>query len=298
MVGEKVTVAESTVGSSASVKHWIGWLTKITRKNPTMVAGIVFVVVIAFITTAAPLFTTLDPNRLAPADRLQAPSADHWFGTDQVGRDLYSRTVYGGRISLIVGFSVAALTVTLGAVIGLVAGYFRKVDAIVMRLLDGLMAFPMVLLAIALVAILGSNMVNVIIALVVVSFPREVRVVRASVLSLREQQFVEAARAIGAPVWRILALHIFPSTLPPLIVQGTFTISIAILTEAILSFLGAGISPHIPTWGNMMSEGNYYVQVAVWAILFPGIALGLTVMGISLAGDGLRDLLDPRISRS
>ena len=263
-----------------------------------MAAGIAFVVVIAFVTIAAPLFTSQDPDRLFPVDRLQAPSSGHWFGTDQVGRDVYTRTIYGGRISLIVGFSVAALSMAIGATIGLISGYFRRADAVIMRVMDGLMAFPTILLAIALVAILGASMKNVIAALVVVSFPREVRIVRASVLTLREQQFVEAARAIGARTSRILAFHIFPSTIPPLIIQGSFTAALAILTEATLSFLGAGISPDTPSWGNMMAEGNYYVQVAIWVILFPGIALGLTVMGISLAGDGLRDLLDPRISRT
>ena len=273
------------------------WLLTHARGNPTMAAGILFVVGIAFVTTAAPLFAPQDPDRLNPANRLQAPSSEYWFGTDQVGREVYPRTIYGGRVSLVVGFSVAALSMAIGTVVGLTAGYFRTADAIIMRFLDGLMAFPMILLAIAMVAILGASMQNVIVALVVVSFPRETRVVRASVLSLREQQFVDAARAIGARTSRILAFHIFPSTVPPLIIQGTFTCALAILTEATLSFLGAGISPDVPSWGNMMAEGNYYVQVAIWVIVFPGVALGLTVMGVSLAGDGLRDLLDPRISR-
>jgi peptide/nickel transport system permease protein len=297
MIADELVLAPAGA-TKRSLRRVLRWLLKLTRRKPTMMAGILFVLAMAIMSIAAPLFTSQDPNRLTPADRLQGPSADHWFGTDQVGRDVYSRTVFGGRVSLIVGFSVAALTMTLGSVIGLMTGYYRKVDAVVMRFLDGLMAFPTVLLAIALVAMLGASMTNVIVALVVVSFPREVRIIRASVLSLREQQFVEAARAMGAPVWRILAVHIFPSTVPTLIVQGTFTVSIAILTEAILSFLGAGTSPHIASWGNMMAEGNYFVQIAIWMILFPGIALGLTVMGVSLAGDGLRDVLDPRISGS
>lgn len=296
-------VAEET-GISTPKTAWdrplrlLRWLVRHARGNPTMAAGIGFVVAIAFITTAAPLFAPQDPDRLNPINRLQAPSREYWFGTDQVGREVYPRTIYGGRVSLVVGFSVAALSMAIGTIFGLTAGYFRAADAVIMRFMDGLMAFPMILLAIAMVAILGASMANVIAALVVVSFPRETRVVRASVLSLREQQFVEAARAIGAPTARILAFHIFPSTIPPLIIQGTFTCALAILTEATLSFLGAGISPDIPSWGNMMAEGNYYVQVAIWVIVFPGTALGLTVMGVSLAGDGLRDLLDPRIART
>ena len=262
-----------------------------------MLLGCVILAVVVAVALVSPYLTRTDPSELNPFERLQPPSADHWFGADHLGRDVFDRTLVGSRVSLLVGFSVGIITSVAGLGRGLRAGYYRRRDNGLRRFMDGLMAFPMILLAIAMVAILGASMQNVIVALVVVSFPRETRVVRASVLSLREQQFVDAARAIGARTSRILAFHIFPSTVPPLIIQGTFTCALAILTEATLSFLGAGISPDVPSWGNMMAEGNYYVQVAIWVIVFPGVALGLTVMGVSLAGDGLRDLLDPRISR-
>ena len=267
------------------------------RRNPTLTLGLLIVAFMAAVSIAAPLIDGQAPNFINPVDRLQSPSASHWFGTDQVGRDVYARVIHGGRISLVVGFSVAALTMGFGAVIGLVSGYFRRADTFIMAAMDGVMAIPMILLAIALVATLGASTQNVIIALCVVHLPREVRVVRANVLSLREQQYVEAARAIGASHWRILGRHVFPGTVPALIVQGSFTCSTAILAEATLSFLGAGASPEVPSWGRMMAESTSYFQLASWTIMFPGVALGLSVLSISLIGDGLRDVLDPKLSR-
>ena len=270
---------------------------RVLRRNPTMALGLALLTVIVFVSALAPLLTDIDPTRLAPQDRLIAPSAGRWFGTDQVGRDVYSRTLYGGRVSLVVGISVALITMVGGAAIGLVSAYYRRLDMVVMRFMDGLMAFPAILLAIALMAMLGASLQNVIISLAVVETPRAVRVVRASGLSLREQTFVEAARALGASGPRILALHIFPNTLAPLIVQVTFICAAAVLVEAYLSFLGAGVPPDVPSWGNIMAEGRSLVERAVWVIFFPGLFLAATVLAINLLGDGLRDTLDPKLRR-
>lgn len=272
-------------------------LGRLARQNPTMAVGIAFVVVMGLIAAAAPLLTSADPLFVRPSDRFIPPSADHWFGTDIVGRDLYARTLYGGRISLTIGLSVALLTIALGAALGIVSGYFRRVDAVLMRVMDGLMAIPSILLAIGLMTVFGASMQNVIIALVIVDTPRTVRVVRSSVLSLRELEFVGAARAIGASPLRIMARHIFPNTIAPLLVLGTFTVASAMIAEAYLSFLGAGIPPEIPSWGNTMALGRDFVHRALWIIAIPGLFLTTTVLGVNLAGDGLRDILDPKLAR-
>jgi len=266
-------------------------------KNPVMGAGIVVVIFFVIVALAAPIITPVGPKDINPIQRLQPPGDGHLFGTDTLGRDVFTRTVYGTRISLLVGFLVSLITMVFGSIIGVIVGYFRKVDAILMRVMDGLMAIPTLLLAIALVAAIGASVQNVIISLVVVETPRMSRLIRASTLSLREQTFVEAARGIGASSVRIMALHIFPNTLAPLIVQGTFICATAILIEAGLSFLGAGTPPENASWGNMMSEGRSYIEIAVWMITFPGIALTLAILGINLAGDGLRDALDPKLAR-
>lgn len=267
------------------------------RRNTTMSVGIIIVLLMALIAAFAPLFTTVGPGDIDPINRLKAPAAQHWFGTDTLGRDVYARTIFGARVSLLVGFSVAIATMALGSLIGLLVGYYRKLDTAAMRVMDGLMAIPTILLAIALVATLGASMQNVIVSLVIVETPRMARLIRASTLSLREQAFVDAARAMGAGPGRILGNHIFPNTIAPLIVQGTFVCASAVLVEAALSFLGAGTPPEVPSWGNMMAEGRSYIEVAVWMITFPGLALTLTVLGINLAGDGLRDALDPKLRR-
>ena len=237
-----------------------------------MVAGIAVILLLMVISISAPVITSYSPGKLQPIEKFDAPSAAHWFGTDQYGRDVYSRTIYGGRLSLLVGFTVAALTMAFGAVMGLVAGYYRRADMIIMRVMDGLMAIPTILLAIALVAILGASIKNVIIALTVVQLPRETRLVRGSVLYLRELLYVDAARALGLPPWRILLLHIFPGTLAPLVIQATFTCASAILIESFLSFLGAGTPPDVASWGNIMAEGRNYIRVAIWIILFPAFS--------------------------
>ena len=267
------------------------------RRNPTMVGGACFLLLMLVAALGAPFLGTIDPEELNPIDRLRGPSPAHWFGTDMLGRDLYSRAVYGTRISLTVGLCVAVLSLSIGLAIGLLSGYLRQVDAVVMRIMDGLMAIPAILLAIALMALMSASVQNVIIALTIPEIPRVVRLVRALVLSLREQAFVEASRAVGAGIWRVLLRHITPNTVAPLIVQGTYICASAVIFEAYLSFLGAGTPPNIPSWGNIMAEGRTYVQIAFWIILFPGLFLALTVLAVNLLGDGLRDTLDPKLAR-
>lgn len=261
------------------------------RRQPTMAAGLACLALIIATGLAAPYLGTVDPTSLRPITRLREPAPEFWFGTDQYGRDIYSRTLYGGRISLLVGVTVGLASLALGIPIGLITGYYRRLDAIVMRVMDGLMAIPAILLALALMALLKASVRNVIIALVLPEIPRVVRVVRASVLSLREQTMVEGARALGAQTPRILRLYILPALVAPLIVQGTYICASAMLFEAYLSFLGAGTPPDIPSWGNIMAEGRAYVQRAFWIILFPGAFLAMTVLAVNLVGDGLRDLL-------
>ena len=264
-------------------------------RNPTLVAGAVCLVLIAASAVCAGLLWTRDPQGMRPIARLKPPSAEYWFGTDHYGRDVYSRTIYGGRISLAVGSAVAVLSLAIGTIIGLVSGYFRRLDAIVMRVMDGLMAIPGILLALALMALVRASLQSVIVALVIPEIPRTVRLVRASVLSLRELVMVEGARAVGAGTPRILIRYILPPALvAPLIVQGTYICASAILVEAYVSFLGVGTPPHIPSWGNIMAEGRSYVQLAFWIILFPGLFLALAVLAINMIGDGLRDLLNVR----
>ena len=265
------------------------------RRNPTMVAGIAIVLFMALVAIFAPLLFTSDPTAVAPRERFTPPSADHWFGTDNIGRDLWSRVLFGSRVSMMVGVAVAVISVLSSVVLGLLAGYYRRLDSFIMRLMDGLMAIPSVLLAMALMALLGGSVQNVIIALCVVETPRAVRVVRSSVLSIREEMFVDAANALGASPARILRSHILPNTFAPLIVQASFIAASAVLVEAYLSFVGAGPPPEVPSWGNIMAEGRHYISRFVWMIVFPGVFLTLTVLGINLAGDGLRDSLDPKL---
>ena len=267
------------------------------RRHPTMLLGALLLLIMAAMAVFAPYLATVDPQALSPIRRLRWPSAQYWFGTDMLGRDIYSRTVYGARVSLIVEISVALLATTVGLMIGVVAGFTRWVDTIVMRIMDGLMSIPSVLIAIALMALTRASMENVIFAITVADVPRVTRLVRGIVLTLREQPYVEAAIASGTRLPTILWRHIVPNTLPPLLVQGTFVAAGAMITEAILSFIGAGTPPNIPSWGNIMAEGRSLFQVAFYIVLFPGIMLSLTVLAMNLLGDGLRDMLDPRLSR-
>ncbi len=267
----------------------------VLRGNPNMALGLFILLLAVLMAIFAPVISTDDPKELFTEPRLQAPSAEAYFGTDSVGRDVFSRTIYGSQLSLAIGASVTVLTILSGVVIGIVAGYYKLADNVVMRFMDGLMAFPSFLLAIALVALLGASFQNVVFALSVVETPRVVRIVRGSVLSLRERQYVEGALAVGARPLRILFTHIFPNLVAPLTVQATYVFALAILVEAGLSFLGAGVPPDIPSWGNMMGDANLLKQLAPWMIFFPGLFLSLTVLGANLLGDGLRDTLDPRL---
>ena len=265
------------------------------RSNPPLLIGVVIIAFITLVALFAHVIVTEEYQRVNPRFGFLAPSADHWFGTDRSGRDVFNRTIIGSRISLYVGFTVTAITVLLGLSIGLIAGYTRLLDNIIMRFVDGMLAFPTILLALAIIAVFGASLNNVILALVVTGTAGKVRLVRGQVLTLREVQFVDAARAIGAPIWRILYLHIAPNTFAVLMVQATFTLAGTILAEASLSYLGAGVPEHIPSWGNIVAGGQGYVQVAFWVSFFPGLFLTLTVLSVVLIGDALRDYMDPKL---
>jgi peptide/nickel transport system permease protein len=270
---------------------------KYVRRHPTIAVGGVLLALMVAMAIFAPFLGTTDPTALSPAHRLRWPSAEYWFGSDMLGRDIYSRTIYGARVSLAIGISVAVLATGLGLCIGLVTGFYRWVDAIVMRIMDGLMSIPGVLIAIALMALTRASMGNVIFAITVAEVPRVTRLVRSVVLTLRERPFVEAAIASGTTQIRTMWRHIVPNTMATLLVQGTYIAASAMITEAILSFIGAGTPPTIPSWGNIMAEGRAVFLVAYYIVLFPGIFLSLTVLAINLLGDGLRDALDPRLAR-
>jgi peptide/nickel transport system permease protein len=263
--------------------------------NSAVLSGGLLVVFVALTALAAPFVAPYDPLHVDAMRRLQPPSSEHWFGTDDFGRDLFSRVLHGARLSMWVGGMTVVLACAAGIVIGLVAGYFSRVDNPVMRVMDGFMAFPSVILAIAIMAALGPRVLNVIVALAIVQTPRVARVVRGVVLQLREFDFVEAARALGTDDRRIILRHILPNCLSPLIVQTTFVFAYAVLTEASLSFLGVGAPPEVPSWGNILSEGRVYLRRAPWIAMFPGLAIMATVLGSNLMGDGLRDELDPRL---
>ena len=271
----------------------VRWLVLLTRRKTTLVGTVLMVLMIG-VGILAPLLGG-DPAHMDVAGRLASPSRAHWFGTDDVGRDVWSRVVYGARLSLLVGIAVVVLSFLLGVVCGVVAGYYRRLDNVVMRVMDGLMAFPAIVLAIALMAALGPSVVNVIVAIAVVYAPRVARVIRGSVLVIRETAYVEAARALGASDLTLLGRHVLPNCLSPVIVQGSFVFAAAVLTEAALSFLGVGVPPYVPSWGVILAEGRLYIQQAPWLVLYPGTAIMLTIFGLNLLGDGLRDLLDPKI---
>jgi len=267
------------------------------RRNPTIAVGGALLLLMVFVAVFAPLLAHRDPTALAPALRTRDPSPEFWFGTDMLGRDVYSRVLYGARISLIVGFSVAILASAIGLVIGLLSGFNRIADSIIMRVMDGMMSIPPILLAIALMALTRGSVRNVIIAITIAEIPRVSRLVRGVVLSLREQPYVEAAVASGTRTPAIIFKHILPNTLAPLTVQATYICAAAMITEAILSFIGAGTPPIIPSWGNIMAEGRALWQVKPYIVFFPAIFLSITVLAVNLLGDGLRDAIDPRMAK-
>lgn len=267
------------------------------RRHPTIVVGGVLLGAMIFIAIFAPWLGTTDPTAIAPAKRIRDPSALYWFGTDMLGRDVYSRVLYGTRISLAVGFSVAVVASIVGTAIGAVAGFVRAVDSLIMRAMDGLMSIPPILLAIALMALTRASVQNVIIALAVPEFPRVARLIRGIVLSLREQPFVEGAIAAGTRLPRIILRHILPNAFAVLLVQATFICASAMINEAILSFIGAGTPPTIPSWGNIMAEGRALWQIKPYIVFFPALFLCVTVLAVNLLGDGLRDAVDPRLAK-
>jgi len=267
------------------------------HRHPTIVLGGVLVAIMIGIAIFAPWLATVDPTALAPAKRLRPPSDIYWFGTDMLGRDIYSRVMYGSRISLIVGFSVALVASVAGTLVGVISGFVRSLDFVIMRVMDGLMSIPPLLLAIALMALTRASVHNVIIAISVAEFPRVSRLIRGVVLSLREQPYVEAAIASGTRVPIIIWRHIIPNTLAPLMVNATFICASAMITESILSFIGAGTPPTIPSWGNIMAEGRALWQVKPYVVFFPAIFLCVTVLAVNLLGDGMRDALDPRLAK-
>jgi peptide/nickel transport system permease protein len=264
------------------------------RRHPTIAVGGALLTLIVLMAVFAPWLGTVDPTALAPAQRTRAPSPDHWFGTDMLGRDIYSRVVYGARVSLTVGFAVALIASGIGLAIGLVSGFVRSADGIVMRVMDGLMSIPPILLAIALMALTRGSVGNVIVAISIAEIPRVSRLVRGVVLSLREQPYVDAAVAAGTRTPMIILRHILPNTVAPMTVQATYICGSAMIIEAILSFIGAGTPPTIPSWGNIMAEGRALWQVKPFIVFFPAAFLSITVLAVNLVGDGLRDALDPR----
>ena len=298
------------ISEAAPVAHGRGTVRKLAR-NPSVVIGATIVAILALVGLFAPLLGTIDPAEINPVFRNKKPGVErtiraddgkevqfvHRFGTDSLGRDVYSRVLYGARVSLIIGVTVAVLSVAIGLTIGLIAGYIRWLDGFIMRIMDGLMAIPAILLAMGVVSLSRAGLVAVVIAIVIPDIPRVVRLVRSIVLSIREEPYVEAAITVGTPTPTLLVRHVLPNTMAPLIVQGTFICGSAILIEAVLSFLGIGIPPETPTWGNIMAEGRSLFRIHPHNIFYPGVFLAFAVLAINMLGDGLRDTLDPRFAK-
>ena len=280
-------------------------------RHPGVIAGGLVILVVVLIGLLAPWLGTIDPTAINPAARNRVPGMEismrtdtgerirrvARFGTDSLGRDIYSRVVYGARVSLLIGIAVAVISIAAGLFIGLLAGFFRWLDAVLMRIMDGLMAIPAILLAIAMVSLFRAGVGAVIAAIAVPEIPRVVRLVRSIVLGVREEPYVEAAVTLGTPTAKLLWRHVLPNTIAPLIVQGTFTCASAILVEAILSFLGIGVPPEVPTWGNIMAEGRQVFSLYPHNIIYPGIMLAATILAVNVLGDGLRDTLDPKMEK-
>lgn len=282
----------------AAVQKAVGLVPKrmpsVWQRHKTLTVGLTLLAAMTLCAVFAPLLGTIDPTAIDPVNRLKPPSDKYWFGTDSVGRDLYSRVVYGAQVSLIVGLSVAALSSVGGLAIGLLSGSVRQIDGIIMRLIDAMMSIPPVLLAITLTALWRGSLASVIVAVTLAETPNMARVVRGTVLSLRDQPYVEASTAAGASLLRIILVHIMPNTLPALLVQASYVCASAMIVESILSFLGAGVPPSIPSWGNIMADGRSLWLIMPQIIFFPAAFLSITVLAVNLVGDGLRDMLDPR----
>ena len=305
------TVIETPANEAPDVTVAKPGIGKRLLHNPSVLIGAAMLLLIALMGVLAPLLSAIDPAEIDPSNRNKVPGYESTvrdddgnkvqrtavMGTDSLGRDIYTRVVWGARVSLTIGLAVAALSVGIGLFIGLVAGYFRALDGVVMRVMDGLMAVPAILVAIALVSLSGASLMTVIVAVAIPEIPRVVRLVRSIVLSIREEPYVEAAISVGTPAYLLLWRHVLPNTIAPLIVQATFIAGAAILLEAALSFLGVGIPPEIPTWGNIMAEGRSVFQILPHNILYPAAFLTVTVLAINMLGDGLRDTLDPRMAK-
>jgi peptide/nickel transport system permease protein len=287
------TLPEPSLPITTPLRPKLGFLTA----TPIIAVATILLIIIVALSVLAPWIAPHDPLQLAPSLRLKPSSAQFLLGTDGYGRDLLSRVIYGGRISLLIGVGSAIFSVAVGLVIGLVSGFFKWVDAVLMRIMDGLMAIPSILLAIAVVSLSGASIMTVLIAITIPEVPRVARLVRSVVLAAREEPYVEAAISLGSSLPKIMWRHLMPNTIAPLIVQGTYVCASAILTEAILSFLGAGISPETPTWGNIMAEGRSFFQIKPSLIFWPGLLLSIAILSINLIGDAARDALDPRMKQ-
>jgi peptide/nickel transport system permease protein len=288
---------QTTIAPTAAQPSAFSKVRDIVFSSPIVLIATLVLAVIVLAAIFAPIVSPHDPVRLTPSQRLKPPSDVYWLGTDAFGRDLFSRIVYGGRISLVVGAGAAIAAVFAGLILGLMAGYIRWLDSVLMRMVDGLMAIPNVLLAIAIVSLWGAGLWTVLIAITIPEVPRVVRLVRSVVLSAREEPYVEAAIAAGSSTFLIMRRHLLPNTIAPLIIQGTYICASAILVEAILSFLGAGISPETPSWGNIMAEGRIYFQINPGIVLWPGLVVSVAILAINLLGDAVRDALDPRMAK-
>ena len=285
-------ITTSKPASSEGMKFFRRFL-----KRKTVAAGVIVLAIFVLLAVLAPLIAPYSPSKLSIVNRLKPPSEVYWFGTDEFGRDVFSRTIFAARLSLLVGAAVVTLSALIGVTLGLLAGFFKRLDTPIARLIDAMMAFPDILLAIALVAALGPSLTTVIIALAIVYAPRLARIVRASTLVIRELPYVEAAQALGISTFHIMTRHVLRNLVSPILVQGTFLFASAMLAEAGLSFLGLGVSPEVPTWGTMIAAGRQYIGQADWMTLFPGIAIILAVLSLQMVGDGLRDMLDPKLRR-
>lgn len=276
------------------VRNWL----RVVVTNQVIVISVAILLVLVLLALFADLASGPDPFHIRPRARLKPPGAQFWFGTDALGRDVFSLVLHGGRLSLLVGVLTALVSAVVGTLLGLMAGYIRWVDAIVMRVMDGMMAIPGVLFAVALVSLVGASLTTIVAAISFAEIPRVTRLVRSVVLTVREEAYVRAAEGMGIPAWRVMMRHIMPSCIAPLAVQTTYIFAAAILAEAVLGFLGVGFPPDIPTWGNVLAEGRSVFQRGPWTILAPGLFLSLTVMAVNILGDSLRDKLDPKLSRT
>ncbi|CAH1673146.1 ABC transporter permease [Chelatococcus asaccharovorans] len=288
-IEDKAAGAARSRGRAGAFRHFLG-------RNPVILTGVCLLVVFMLIAAVSP-YLLPDPTRLDPSQRLRPPSLQNWFGTDHLGRSVLSRTLNGTSISLAAGTLVMVLTTLFGVFLGLVSGFFRKLDGILMRFMDGVMAIPGILLAIALMSLFGSSLQNVVVAIAIVEVPRMARVVRACVLVLRDQPYVEASITLGTRMPRLLVREILPNIAAPVLVQATYVFAAAMVVESVLSFLGAGTPPTIPSWGNMLAEGRQYLQRAPWIAAFPGVFLAVLILTVNVLGDALRDALDPKLSR-